>query len=535
MKSRTLASVILLFSSLSQAAASDFVDRDSLRSGAALAVAHKAEKLAARYLEYTPDAGIAAEELLAAEQVGAVDRASAAAAQTHIRNYQSMDSYVRARFVADALWQGWRHERYNEFWLEQAGRMLRDGELAGAERSLRHLRKPWSDAVAARRYSLWGRLYLRQANYAHAAVALEKQARMAGDGLFDHYNFAYALLQVGDRERALAVLDDIGLLAVESEDHRALRDRANLALGWYWLAQDQGGTARAFFRRVRLEGPFSNLALLGLGWAELAADGQRQHARFKRRVLCEKPEVLPDALMRLLSDRYAACRPGEVSGVFDITHDFAFDTAAHGAGRYLEALRPWRELARRDVQDPAVQEALLAIGYAHERRGAPVEAEQAYRTAVARYEAETARLAALADALRAPAADPLMVLARQAHPDEFASLRADQRYTEMAVQRESLQQIARRLADSRARLQRLSQNESPRHAELHERLARLEDEVAAACAVLDALLRDQLLQALGERRTRLDHYHSRARLALAQLYDRKAKAAPGESSEKQMP
>jgi hypothetical protein len=525
MKSETLVSAILLCCSLPlAAAASEFVNRDSLRGGAAPATTQKAEKLAARYLEYATDAGVAAEELLAAEQAGEVDRASAAAAQAQIRRYRSLDPYARARFVADALWQGWRHERYNEFWLEQAGRMLRQGEWAAAEKSLRHLRKPWSDAVAARRYSLWGRLYLQQANYAHAAVALDKQARMAGDGLFDHYNFAYALFQVGDQARALAVLDDIGLLAVESEDHRALRDRANLALGWYWLSQDQGGTARAFFRRVRLEGPFSNLALLGLGWAELAADGRPQFARFKRRVLCEKPEVPPDALMRLLSDRYVACRPGEVSGVFDITHDFAFDTAAHGAGRYLEALRPWRELARRDVQDPAVQEALLAVGYAQEKRGAPAEAEQAYRAAVARYEAENARLAALAAALRAPAADPLAVLAGQARPGEFAVLRASQPYAEAVAQRESLQQIAARLAEGRKRLERLPQDEaSPRHAELRERLARLDAELTATRAALDASLRGLLLQELGERRTRLDHYHSRARLALAQLYDRKTR------------
>jgi hypothetical protein len=525
MKSRTLATAILLLSSLSLAAAasaSEFVDRESLRAGTAPVVAQKAEKLAARYLEYAADAGVAAEELLAAEQAGTVDRASAAAAQAQIRNYPSMDPYARARFVADALWQGWRHERYNEFWLEQAAAMLRRGEWAAAEKALRHLRKPWSTTVAASRYSLWGRLYLQQGNYAHAAVALDKQARMAGDGLFDHYNFAYALFQTGDRERALAVLDDIGLLTLETEDHRALRDRANLALGWHWLAQDQGGTARAFFRRVRLEGPFSNLSLLGLGWAELAADGQRQHARFKRRVLCEKPEVPPDALMRLLSDRYAACRPGELSGVFDITHDFAFDTAAHGSGRYLEALRPWRELARREAHDPAVQEALLAVGYAHEKRGAHAEAEQAYRAAIARYEAETTRMTALADALREPAADPLAVLAGQARADEFAVLRAGPLYAEAVARRESLQQVARRLAESRARLQRLSQETSPRHAELRERLAGLDAELAATRAALDALLRGLLLQALGERRARLDHYHSRARLALAQLYDRKA-------------
>jgi hypothetical protein len=58
---------------------------------------------------------------------------------------------------------------------------------------------------------------------------------------------------------------------------------------------------------------------------------------------------------------------------------------------------------------------------------------------------------------------------------------------------------------------------------LRERLARLDAELTATRAALDASLRGLLLQELGERRTRLDHYHSRARLALAQLYDRKTR------------
>ncbi|HXG28706.1 MAG TPA: hypothetical protein VNJ47_07650 [Nevskiales bacterium] len=492
--------------------AADFVDPETLRAGAAAPIAPP-DWIAAEYLEQDPAPGDAAARLLAAAQAGQHDVRTTAAILAEIERYLALDPYGRARYIADARWQGWGHERYNTYWLERAAAMLGDGDLAGAERALRHLRKPWSDAVAARRYSLWGQLYLRQANYAHAAVALEKQARMAGDGLFDHYNFAYALLQIGDRERALAVLDDIGLLAVETEDHRALRDRANLALGWYWLAQDQGGTARAFFRRVRLEGPFSNLSLLGLGWAELAADGQRQHARFKRRVLCEKPEVPPDALMRLLSDRYAACRPGELPGVFDITHDFAFDTAAHGTGRYLEALRPWRELARRDVQDPAVQEALLAMGYAHEKRGAPAEAEQAYRAAVARFETETARLTALASALRDPAQDPLQALARHARPREFATLRSSREVTRLLELYDALRQVEARVAGAGPSVP----------AELQDRLTRLNAETAAVRSSVDAELRRRLLDELGARRTRLDHYHSRARLALAQLYDRKAR------------
>jgi hypothetical protein len=493
-----------------------------LISCAPVCAADGPEILAAQYLERADTPGAAAAQLLAAEQAGEVDAASAQAAHAAIRQYQGLGPYARAKFIADARWAGWSLDRYNDFWLDQAALMLQRDETRDVERALRHLRKPWNAEAGKRRYSLWGRLYLQRRDFPNAVIALEKQAAIAGDGLFDHYSLGLALLEVGNRERGLALLDDIGLLPLDAPDHRALRDRLNLAMGWYWLASDQGGTAREYFRRVQLEGPSSNMALLGLGWAELAADGKPQVARFKRRVLCEKPEIPPDALMRLLSDRYAACRPGEKSGVFDITHDFAFDTAEHGSGRYLEALRPWQVLARRDAHDPAVQEAMLASGYAHQKRHADAEAEQAYRAAIKRYEAESSRLATIEAALRQPQADPVAVVDSQARPDEFATLRSSHRYVRAIAGRDTLRQTEGELAAISRNLERLTVSaDSAQPSELRDRVQQQHDAILTAQRALNQNLRQWLLDDLTKRRDRLNQYHSRARLALAQIYDKR--------------
>jgi hypothetical protein len=510
---------ILLISCLPVwAAEPDFFDPEVLRHGASAPPAEKPEWLAARLLERAPGPGDAAERLLAMEQAGELDKENAAAALAEIEGYRQLDAYHRARFISDSLWHGWSVSRYNEFWLDQAAHMLQHDQLRQAERSLRHLRKPWTEVHGARRYSLWGRLYLQQKNYADAVIALDRQVTVSGDGLFDHYNFGLALLETGNRGRGLALLDDIGLFPAETPDHHALRDRVNLSMGWHWLASDQGGTAREYFRRVRLAGPYSNLALLGLGWAELAADGKPQHARFKRRVLCEKAEVPPDAFMRLLGDRYAACRPGEKSGVFDITHDFAFDTAAHGAGRYLEALRPWQVLARRSAHDPAVQEALLAAGFAQQKREAQADAGQAYRLAVERYETESRRLDALQAALQAE--DPVAVVKRQALPGEFAALRGSRQYMQALDELDAVQQSAQMLDALEGRLARLATDRQPeRQDELRTRLRQLR---LASMDLHDGPtrnLRQWLLDDVRERRARLDQYHARARLALARIYD----------------
>ena len=50
-----------------------------------------------------------------------------------------------------------------------------------------------------------------------------------------------------------------------TEELAALRDKANLALGYAWLKADRPADAKRVLQRVRLEGPQSNKALLGVG------------------------------------------------------------------------------------------------------------------------------------------------------------------------------------------------------------------------------------------------------------------------------
>ena len=85
-------------------------------------------------------------------------------------------------------------------------------------------------------------------------------------------------------------------------------------------------------QRVRLDGPFSNKALLGVGWAD-AAEGQFQ-----------------------------------------------------------EALTPWMELRDRNLLDSAVQEAYLAIPYAFAKLNANAQAAENYELAIRSFDSETVNL-----------------------------------------------------------------------------------------------------------------------------------------------
>ncbi|HLY52825.1 MAG TPA: tetratricopeptide repeat protein [Steroidobacteraceae bacterium] len=124
---------------------------------------------------------------------------------------------------------------------------------------------------------------------------------------FAAYNLGIALLQAGRTQEALRQLDKAGQIDSRAAPTAAIRDKSNMVLGSIMLQSTDYAHAQQAFDRVRLEGPFSNRALLSTGWAEASA------------------------------------------------HD------------YTRALVPWGTLIGRDPTDPAVQEAKLALPFAYSK------------------------------------------------------------------------------------------------------------------------------------------------------------------------
>ena len=146
------------------------------------------------------------------------------------------------------------------------------------------------------------------------------------------FNIGVALVRSGRIDDAAELLDDLGKLDPVNNEMMALRDKANLALGYALLREGQAGAAKASLQRVRLEGPFSSKALLGVGWADVELDN------------------------------------------------------------YRGALAPWMELKSRDLLDSAVQESMLAIPYAMAKLEAIGQAADHYLNATEAFREETERL-----------------------------------------------------------------------------------------------------------------------------------------------
>jgi hypothetical protein len=246
--------------------------------------------------------------------------------------YLSLGLHQEATRIFDRLLAGPVPQSVSDrayFYLARIG--YQRGYYAEAARSLDRIRAPLAGKLESERRLLASNVLMAQGRYVEAAGAL--QATNDDDWApYARFNLGVALVRAGDPVQGRRWLESVGTMPVRDDEQRALRDRANLALGFSLLQEQAGEPAIAALSRVRLEGPFSNRALLGLGWAE--ADARRL-------------------------DR---------------------------------ALVPWLELREGRLLDASVQESFLAVPYAYAKLASNGQAAQQYRFAVDAYAKEAQRI-----------------------------------------------------------------------------------------------------------------------------------------------
>ena len=206
----------------------------------------------------------------------------------------------------------------------------RRGNDIQAERQLNEIHESSSDAIKAERVHLLSNILIRQGRYAAAAELLKSWSGEGRWALYARFNLGVALLRDQQISAGVSFLDELGRLSSEYPDMIALRDRANVALGFALLGSGRSLDAQTYFRRVRLDGAYANRAMLGSGWA--------------------------DALQE----------------------------------KYQEALTPWLTLSEKKPLDTAVLEGLIAVPQAYEQLGALGQAAEFYENAVVILEQERA-------------------------------------------------------------------------------------------------------------------------------------------------
>ena len=187
---------------------------------------------------------------------------------------------------------------------------------------------------------LRAQILMANGRFAEAARILRDLQNAKSLEGFAAYNLGIALIKDGKELEGRQHLDRTGQIASNDELTLAIKDKANLVLGSKLLQEKNFEGAKLVFDRVRLNGPFSDRALLGSGWA--------------------------DALQ----------------------------------GRFERALVPWSTVVTREVTDASVQEAMLAVPYSYGKLNVTGKAALMYGSALEKYGSEVDKLGASIESIR---------------------------------------------------------------------------------------------------------------------------------------
>lgn len=220
----------------------------------------------------------------------------------------------------------------NRAWFYLAQVWYARGYLDQADAALRKINGRMSPDLEAQKELLFGNVLMHEGRFDEAIRLLSGWRGGPVWSAYARFNLGVALVRQNRLSDADPFLSSVGSLLADTPELAALRDRANLALGFAYLQANEPARARPALARVRLDGPYSNKALLGIGWADAAL------------------------------------------------------------GDYQGALTPWLELRKRNVLDAAVQESYLAVPYAFAKLNANAQSAEYYETAVSSFDAENGRL-----------------------------------------------------------------------------------------------------------------------------------------------
>ena len=256
--------------------------------------------------------------------------------------YLSLGEHVEAGKIFKALLAGNAPEAVrNKAWYYLGKVWYERGYLQESEGALRRITGTVDPQVDAERTLLLAEIMMREGRFDEAIALLAAWHGPANWTAYAQFNLGVSLVRVGRLNDAVPILDGVGRLDAGSEEFLALKDKANLALGYALLQGKRPVDAGRYLERVRLEGPYSTKAMLGLGWAEAMQ------------------------------------------------------------GHYKRALAPWLVLHKRDLLDAAVQESYLAVPYAFGKLHADGQAAQYYSSAIASFDAESKNIDASIAEIRA--------------------------------------------------------------------------------------------------------------------------------------
>lgn len=219
-------------------------------------------------------------------------------------------------------------ETRNLLLLELANMRFQRGDLAGASKAVQKISGVMSESLQQRKIVFEAILLLRQQRYEPALTKLRTLRGSTDWAALGYFNLGTTLLRLNQRAEGEEWLRRVADRSSNDSEALALRDRANLVLGFSSLRAQSVLQAKNYFQQIPLNSPFSSRALLGAGLTFEALREPKQ------------------------------------------------------------ALAAWLELTHRNAADRTVLEGLLAVPYAYSELGGHEQSVQQYQIALNTFNVE---------------------------------------------------------------------------------------------------------------------------------------------------
>jgi len=323
---------------------------------------------------------------------------------------------------------------------------------------------------------LLGLIKMQMGKYDEAQAHFSKMLSVSDWKPFGQYNLGVAAIKSGNRQKGLEVLNELGESDLGIVELQAIREKANLVLGFDYLDAGHLDQAERCFSRMTLRGRHSNMALLALG--------------------------------RVRSSEQ----------------------------QFKASLVPWLELIKRDPSDPAVQDALMGVPYALGKLDAYKQSLQYYELAMRSFQEEIDRINKAAAAISGGKFIEGLIRARNGELEGGGAFTIDKvldtpegRYLWPLVASDEFQETLYNYAELRRTLGKLEVwsaslftydvISNKRRLKLKHRISALQSKVLLTTEKLQHHLQSMAFDELAQRKQRLLNYFNEARFAVAQIYD----------------
>ncbi len=284
-----------------------------------------------QFLEYAGQQTPVIGQILKDQKLGRISEDDAHVQLILARLYVDLGLHIKAVDILSALSQTKLDAKdYQEVWFQLGKSYYHTGHFKQAEQALEKLKTSTNSDMRNEAMHLLGLISMSRENYADAAQDIQDAWQSSAGiwGQYARFNLAVAQIRSGHLDQGLDLLKQASLKQVAGNEAQALIDKINQTIGYLYLQKNEAEQARLHLERVRLNGPYSNMALLGAGWAGTMLQ------------------------------------------------------------QYKQALVPWLELHGRDIREVPVQEVMLSVPYAYEQLGAWGQAADYYQRAIDAYQQE---------------------------------------------------------------------------------------------------------------------------------------------------